>query len=132
MELRFGGEVVWWRGPAPHHFVALPEAEAERLRDVAADLTYGWGCIPATVTLGATTFTTSIFPKDGGFLVPLKVAARRAEGVELGDDVDLVVLVGQDRETGPDDDTAVHLAPVRHPPPDTADFYDPAADVDAP
>ncbi|TQL02631.1 DUF1905 domain-containing protein [Cellulomonas sp. SLBN-39] len=93
MELRFRGEVVWWRGPAPFHFVVLPEPEAERLRAVAADVTYGWGCIPATVTLGSTTFTTSIFPKDGGFRVPLKVAARRAEDVELGDDVALVVVV---------------------------------------
>ncbi|GAA4621897.1 DUF1905 domain-containing protein [Cellulomonas oligotrophica] len=93
MELRFGGEVIWWRGPAPFHFVEVPEPEAGQLRAVAADVTYGWGCIPASVTLGATTFTTSIFPKDGGFRVPLKVAARRAEGVELGDDVDLVVVV---------------------------------------
>ncbi|KGM12907.1 DUF1905 domain-containing protein [Cellulomonas bogoriensis] len=100
MQLHVQGEVVWWRGPAPFHFVALPEPEAARLRAVASHLTYGWGCIPATVTLGATTFTTSIFPKDGGFLVPLKVAARRAEDVELGDDVTLTVVVG-----GPDEAT---------------------------
>lgn len=93
MELRFGGEVVWWRGPAPFHFVEVPEPQAQRLRAVAAQVTYGWGCIPASVTLGTTTFTTSILPKDGGFRVPLKVAARRAEGVELGDEVTLVVVV---------------------------------------
>ena len=26
MELRFDGEIVHWRGPAPHHFVAVPPA----------------------------------------------------------------------------------------------------------
>lgn len=130
MELRFGGEVVWWRGPAPYHFVALPEPEAVRLRAVAARVTYGWGCIPATVTLGATTFTTSIFPRDGGFLVPVKSAARRAEGVDLGDDVALVVVVRDDDEPETDDAPAT-VRPARpgtrgHDPADDDDYYDPA------
>lgn len=94
MILEFSGEVIEWRGPAPHHFVALPPEEAEALGEVAAALTYGWGCIPASVSLGSTTITTSIFPKDGGFLVPLRVALRRAEGVALGDEVHLRVEVG--------------------------------------
>lgn len=135
MELRFGGEVVWWRGPAPYHFVALPGPEADRLRVVASRVTYGWGCIPATVTLGATTFTTSIFPRDGGFMVPVKVAARRAEGVELGDDVTLVVTV-EDPDGAPPDDADPPTAPTRaprtpgsHSPADDDDYYDPAADA---
>lgn len=136
VELRFSGEVVWWRGPAPHHFVALPGPEAERLRAVASRVTYGWGCIPATVTLGGTTFTTSIFPRDGGFLVPLKVAARRAEGVELGDDVTLVVVVEDPdaREHDADDDvthdgtrSAPRPAVPHHDPADDDDYFDPAA-----
>lgn len=128
MELRFSGEVIWWRGPAPFHFVALPDPEADRLRAIAARATYGWGCIPATVTLGGTTFTTSIFPKDGGFRVPVKSAARRAEGVELGDEVALVVVVedpdAPDEE--PDDEVVVRRTP-RHDPADDDDYYDPAA-----
>ena len=124
--------MVWWRGPAPYHFVALPEPERVRLQAVASRVTYGWGCIPATVTLGATTFTTSIFPKDGGFLVPVKTAARRAEGVELGDEVALVVVVedGED-DDGPDDApverAAAHPRPVHDPAADD-DYYDPADD----
>ena len=89
MELEFSGEVVHWRGPAPHHFVAVPEPEAQRIREVARMATYGWGCIPVEGRLGSTDFTTSLFPKDGGYLVPLKVAVRRREGVELGDTVRL-------------------------------------------
>ncbi len=131
VELSFSGEVVWWRGPAPFHFVALPTQQAARLRAVAARVTYGWGCIPATVTLGSTTFTTSIFPRDGGFLVPVKVAARRAEGVELGDDVALVVVVEDPHSPGPASETAVDAPaprpPVRrHDPADDDDYFDPA------
>lgn len=134
MELRFGGEVIWWRGPAPYHFVALPDPEAARLRAIASRVTYGWGCIPATVTLGATTFTTSIFPRDGGFMVPVKVAARRAEGVELGDDVDVVVVVGDPDDAldtrppdGPSPAAPPTARPRRHDPADDDDYYDPAA-----
>jgi len=133
MELRFGGEVVWWRGPAPYHFVPLPDPEAARLRVVASRVTYGWGCVPATVTLGGTTFTTSIFPRDGGFMVPLKVAARRAEGVELGDDVRLLVVVGDPDDVPQDvpDDRAATAArlpgTVHHDPADDDDYFDPAA-----
>ena len=50
-------------------------------------VTYGWGCIPVNVRIGRTDFTTSLFPKDDLYLVPVKVAVRRAEGLELGDEV---------------------------------------------
>lgn len=93
MELRFSGEVLHWRGPAPYHFVPVASAEADALRAVSGLTSYGWGVIPVTVTLGATTWTTSLFPKDGGYLVPVKVAVRRAEGVDVGDSVALRVVV---------------------------------------
>ena len=44
--------------------------------------------IPVTVHLGDSTWTTSLWPKDGGYIVPLKLAVRRAEGVEVDDVVD--------------------------------------------
>lgn len=85
MRLEFRGEIVYWRGPAPYHFVMLPEPQASELHEVANELTYGWGCIPARGRIGDTRFTTALFPKDGTFAVPVKVAVRRAEGLELGD-----------------------------------------------
>ncbi|MEL7978149.1 DUF1905 domain-containing protein [Isoptericola sp. F-RaC21] len=87
MELEVRGEVFQWRGPAPYYYVAVPDAEAERIAAVAPLVTYGWGVVPVTGRLGATTFTTSLFPRDGGYLVPLKDAVRRAEGVDDGDGV---------------------------------------------
>ncbi|WP_282945566.1 DUF1905 domain-containing protein [Cellulomonas endometrii] len=89
MDLGFEGEVVWWRGPAPFHFVRVPDEEAAALRAAASLVSYGWGVIPVAVTLGSTRWTTSLFPRDGGYLVPVKDAVRRAEDVELGDTVAL-------------------------------------------
>jgi hypothetical protein len=87
--MTFSGEVWYWRGPAPHHFVTVPEEHCDGIAAIASAVTYGWGVIPVTVEMGETTFTTSLFPNDGGYIVPLKVAARRAEDVELGDVVTL-------------------------------------------
>ncbi|HCB03884.1 MAG TPA: DUF1905 domain-containing protein [Nocardioides sp.] len=85
MELEFTDAVVEWRGPAPYHFVRVPEDDALVIQDVAAAITYGWGMIPVAVTIGATTWTTSLWPKDGAYVVPLKDKIRAAEGVALGD-----------------------------------------------
>lgn len=89
MTFEFSGEIIYWRGPAPFHFVILPEREATELSESAAELTYGWGCIPARGQIGDTTFTTALFPKDGSYAVPIKVAVRRAEALELGDVVEV-------------------------------------------
>ena len=89
MELTFTGEVFEWRGPAPYVYVAVPERESEEIAAVAAMVTYGWGVIPVTCTIGDTTWETSLFPKDGRYLVPLKVKVRQAEGIDLDDVVAL-------------------------------------------
>ena len=87
MEIKVRGELVHWRGPAPFHFVPIPAAQSAKIRALAPRLTYGWGVIPVTCTIGDTTFTTSLFPKSGLYLVPVKNAVRSAEGLELGSQV---------------------------------------------
>jgi hypothetical protein len=93
MELEFSGEIWWWKGPAPFHFVTVPPGPAEALRQIAPVASYGWGVIPVTGQVGATTFTTSLFPKDGGYLVPLKDVVREAEGLAVGDRVTIRLTV---------------------------------------
>lgn len=93
MELAFSGEVWHWRGPAPYHFLWVPEDEAELIHVTAAAVTYGWGMVPVAVTIGGTRWTTSLWPKDGRYVVPLKDAVRRAEGVELGQVVDVRLAI---------------------------------------
>lgn len=87
MDLEFSGEVVPWRGPAPYHFVWVPDAESAVLADVSPLVSYGWGMIPVSGRIGDTEFTTALWPKDGGYVVPVKDAVRRSEGIELGDTV---------------------------------------------
>jgi Domain of unknown function (DUF1905) len=93
MEWTFEAEVFQWRGPAPHFFVATPEHVDDYLHDHAVRLTYGWGVIPARVHIGDTEVTTSLIPRDGRYLVPLKVALRRPEGIDDGDVVRLRLSV---------------------------------------
>jgi hypothetical protein len=87
--VRFSGEVWYWRGPAPYHFVTIPEEQSAELGALAADVSYGWGMIPVRVRAGATEWTTSLWPKDGGYVVPLKDAVRTAEELDIGDVVAL-------------------------------------------
>ena len=89
MELAFQGEAIHWRGPAPYVFVAVPPPHSAQIAAVAPLVTYGWGVIPVEVRLGGSRWTTSLFPKDGGYLVPLRAAERRREGVDVGDVVDV-------------------------------------------
>lgn len=94
MNFKFSGEVIYWRGPSPFHFVAVPESTAKKIKAEAARLTYGWGVIPATVKIGKTEFTTSLFPKNGGYLIPIKNVVRLPENIEVGDTVAITLKLG--------------------------------------
>jgi hypothetical protein len=84
MQLKFSNEVWYWRGPSPFHFVTVPELQSLRILKISKMVTYGWGAIPVLARVGETEWETSIFPKDGLYLVPLKNAVRAAEKIELG------------------------------------------------
>jgi hypothetical protein len=93
VELAFRSRVVEWRGPSPYYFVPVPDEESADIREVAAIATYGWGVIPVEARIGATTFETSLFPKDGGYLLPLKDAVRKSHCISAGDDVSVRITV---------------------------------------
>jgi Domain of unknown function (DUF1905) len=87
MGWEFPGELWYWRGPSPYHFIRVPENVSADLHALSPVVTYGWGVIPVRVRIGESDFTTSLFPKDGGYLVPIKDAVRIGEGLALGDAV---------------------------------------------
>lgn len=93
MNLEFRGNVWYWRGPSPFHFVTVPDEECALLHDIANAVTYGWGMIPVEARIGETEWTTSLFPKDGAYLVPLKEVVRRAESIEVDDEVSVHLAV---------------------------------------
>jgi hypothetical protein len=93
VELVFAGRVIEWRGPSPYFFVAVPDEESADIREVAALATYGWGVIPVEAQIGEIAFETSLFPKDGGYLLPLKDAVRKPNRLTAGDDVSVAMTV---------------------------------------
>ena len=93
MEFEFSGDIFYWRGPAPFLFVTVPEAESRDIKFISNDVTYGWGVIPVRVQIGKTEWKTSLFPKGDRYLVPIKVAIRKAENLEEGDTVSIRMTV---------------------------------------
>lgn len=85
VKLKFANEVWYWRGPSPFHFVTVPKTESGKIRDVSKMLTYGWGVMPVNVKVGKTEWRTSLIPKDGLYLVPLKNVVRSSENIHIGD-----------------------------------------------
>ena len=94
MDLELSGEIWFWRGPAPWHFVTVPDEQCAALEATSSLVSYGWGMIPVRARIGDTEWSTSLWPKDGRYLVPLKAAVRKAEGLELGDEVTIRLVVG--------------------------------------
>lgn len=94
MVLEFVGEAIEWRGPAPFVFVPVPPELSAEIKAISASITYGWGVIPAVVQVGETRFSTSLFPRKGNYLVPLKVVVQRAENLTIGDMVHVILEVG--------------------------------------
>ena len=87
MNVEFDGEIWYWRGPAPWYFVTVPAKQSGDLKDILGFVTYGWGMIPVNARIGKTEWKTSLFPKDGGYIVPIKASVRKAENLEEGDKV---------------------------------------------
>ncbi len=93
MQLRFAGEVIEWRGPAPYYYLPVPEAESADIREIAAMASYGWGVIPVLAKIGEVEFETSLFPKNGGYLLPLKDAVRKPSQIAVGDQITVEMTV---------------------------------------
>src|SRR5262249_24378171 len=87
LDFEFSGEIWYWRGPSPYHFVTVPEAQSIEFKAIVPLVTYGWGMIPVQAQVGSTIFTTSLFHKNGRYVLPIKDSVRKAEGVEEGDQV---------------------------------------------
>ena len=101
MDFAFTGEVWEWRGPAPYYFVTVPDEESAQLKAVSSSVTYGWGMIPVLARIGATEWETSLFPKNGRYVVPLKDKVREPEGIEDGDTVTIELTVAERVTTPP-------------------------------
>ncbi len=93
LEICFSGKVVHWRGPAPFHFLAIPDDQVGEVRWAARIASYGWGCVPVEASANRLGFRTALFPKDGGYMLPLKADVRKKLGIDLGDVVEIVMRI---------------------------------------
>jgi hypothetical protein len=91
--VEFEAAIIHWRGLAPYLFVPVPERHADEVRYAARLASYGWGCVPVEARIGDVDFTTSLFPRDGTYLLPIKSEVQRVAGVGLGDRVRVVMRI---------------------------------------
>ena len=93
VRFEFAGEMWSWRGPAPYHFVSVPDGPSATIRALSPLVSYGWGVVPVTVRIGDTEWETSLFPRDGGYALPIKDAVRHAEDLADGDLVEVELAI---------------------------------------
>lgn len=94
-EISFSGAIFEWRGPSPYYFIEIPVVQSAQIKERAAQLTYGWGVIPVTGVIGETEFTTSLIPKEGLYLLPIKNVVRFGENLEVGQVVQATIELGK-------------------------------------
>ncbi len=91
----FTGALFEWRGPSPYFFIEIPAAQSAKIKERAAQVTYGWGVIPVLGIIGETEFTTSLIPKDGLYLLPIKNVVRFGENLNVGQVVQAKLTLGK-------------------------------------
>lgn len=95
LEFSFRNVLFEWRGPSPFHFIAIPQEISDEIKVVAKELSYGWGVIPVTAAISGVEFTSSLFPKEGSYLLPVKDIVRKEAKINLGDEVQATLRLGR-------------------------------------
>jgi hypothetical protein len=83
----FSAKVWLYPGDAVWHFISLPKTESEKIKSLQKGPRRGWGAVRVSVTIGQSTWETSVFPesKSGTYILPLKKQVRNKEGIRAGD-----------------------------------------------
>lgn len=79
---------------ASWHFVTVPADESAAIRLFAgAHMRRGWGSVRVSVTIGAQSWQTSIFPdkQSGCYWLPVKAEIRQQAALHVGDDVAITI-----------------------------------------
>jgi hypothetical protein len=92
---RFTAEIWEWDGPAAWCFVSLPDDVADDIEEQFGANARGFGSVPVEVTVGGTTWRTSLFPdsKRRTYLLPVKKAVRKAEQLDIGTAAEVAITV---------------------------------------
>lgn len=93
MNFKFSATIWEWRGPAPFYFLSMPAEQAEQVRETAGVLSYGWGMIPINGKIQDREFKTSMFSKNGTYVVPIKNEVRLPLKLGAGDLVEIEIFL---------------------------------------
>jgi hypothetical protein len=93
--LTFEADIIEWRGPPPYLFAPVPDHLVGEVHYAAREASYGWGMVPVTAQIGGIEFTTSLFRRGDTYVLPIKVAVQRAEGLGLGDRVAVTMQISR-------------------------------------
>ena len=93
MTYRFRAELWLHPGDAGWHFITLPHDEADEIEEIAAPTARGFGSVPVVVTIGSSTWNTSLFPDTAraSYVLPVKKPIRVREGLSAGDAVEIAL-----------------------------------------
>lgn len=92
---KISSSVFLWQGMSAWHFIGIPKKQSEEIKKQFGGMAKGWGSLPVEVTIGKTSWKTSIFPdkRSGSYLLPLKAEIRKKEEVFNGDMVSILLVV---------------------------------------
>ena len=91
----FRGEVWLYPGMAGWHFISLPIEQSAEIKGRDILMRRGFGAVKVAITIGKTSWRTSIFPdkKSGQYLLPVKAEVRKKEEIAAGDVVCVAVEI---------------------------------------
>lgn len=80
----YPGESANW------HFLTVPKDVSTDLKEKYRPFLKGFGSLPVEVTIGETTWKTSIFPdrRTGTYFLPVKAKVRKREDLLVDDEVE--------------------------------------------
>ena len=85
---------LWKEGKGSWHFVTVDKDSSDIIKDTWMWPRKGFGSIPVKVTIGTSTWKTSVFPqKEGTFVLPIKKIVRDQEKLEVGDTTKIILEV---------------------------------------
>ena len=88
--------VVWPGEQGAWYFAHVDKKLSDEIREKHSKVKRGFGAVRVRVTLDKTKWETSIFPekRSGTYILPLKAAVRRAEGIDEGDTITFTLAIG--------------------------------------
>jgi hypothetical protein len=86
-------KVYVYPGMGGWRFLGLPFKEGREIKEKYGKNARGWGSLPVSITVGNTTWETSIFPdkKSGSYLLPLKAQVRKKEEIDDDEEVQFIL-----------------------------------------